>query len=131
MSHCDFHGNRNFGVVVDGHFARVNVTDNAFESNDCKPGLMSIRGMEKEMFILRNILRRNTGNFMVEFNMDSQSEIVGEVSAYFSRNSVSFGTCQISWNVHSSWNSFRYGTMDTTLVRSRTIRIWWPRTLWP
>ena len=98
MSHCDFHGNRNFGVVVDGHFARVNVTDNAFESNDCKPGLMSIRGMEKEMYILRNILRRNTGNFMVEFNMDSQSEIVGEVSAYFSRNSVSFWNMKISWN---------------------------------
>jgi hypothetical protein len=131
MSHCDFHGNRNFGVVVDGHFARVNITDNAFESNDCKPGLMSIRGMEKEMFILRNILRRNTGNFMVEFNMDSQSEIVGEVSAYFSRNSVSSGTRKISWNVDSSWNPFRYGTMDTTLVRSRTTRIWWPRTLWP
>ena len=131
MSHCDFHGNRNFGVVVDGHFARVNVTDNAFESNDCKPGLMSIRGMEKEMYILRNILRRNTGNFMVEFNMDSQSEIVGEVSAYFSRNSVSFWNMKISWNFGSSRNPFRCGTMDTTPVRSRTIRIWWPRTLWP
>jgi hypothetical protein len=80
--------NRQFGMVVGGHFARLNMTDNILEDNEGQPGLISFRGMEKEMFILRNTVRRNTGNFMVEFDMDSQSEILGEVSAYFTRNVV-------------------------------------------
>lgn len=80
--------NRQFGIVVGGHFARLNITDNIIEDNEGHPGLISLRGMEKEMYILRNTVRRNTGNFMVEFDMDSQSEILGEVSAYFSRNIV-------------------------------------------
>ena len=80
--------NRQFGVVVGGHFARLNMTDNVIEDNEGQPGVMSFRGMEKEMYILRNTIHRNTGNFMVEFDMDSQSEILGEVAAYFSRNVV-------------------------------------------
>ena len=90
VSHSQFRANRRFAVVVDGHFARVNVTDNVFESNDCRPGLLALRGMEKEMHVLRNEMRRNTGDFMVEFDMDSQSEIVGTVPAYFRHNAVAF-----------------------------------------
>lgn len=85
---CVWTANRHFGLVIGGHFARVNMTDSLFEDNDGYPGLISLRGMEKEMFILRNRVHRNTGNYMVEFDMDSQSEILGEVSAYFSRNVV-------------------------------------------
>ena len=88
VADCEWRGNRQFGVHVGGHFARVNVTDNIFEDNEAHPGVLSLRGMEKEMFILRNTMRRNTGSFVVEFDMDSQSEILGEVSAYFSRNVI-------------------------------------------
>lgn len=88
VNQSHFHANRQFGMVIGGHFARVNFTDNILEDNEGQPGLLSFRGMEKEMFIFRNMIRRNTGSFMVEFNIDSQSEILGEVSAYFTRNTV-------------------------------------------
>ena len=88
VADCEWRANRQFGFHVGGHFARVNVTDNVFEDNEAQPGVLSLRGMEKEMFILRNTMRRNTGSFVVEFDMDSQSEILGEVSAYFSRNVI-------------------------------------------
>ena len=88
VANCNWTGNRQFAIIVGGHFARLNLTDNIVEDNQAHPGVVSLRGMEKEMYILRNAIRRNTGNYMVEFDMDSQSEILGEVSAYFYRNHV-------------------------------------------
>ena len=83
-----FQGNRNFKLWLDGHFARVNITDNHFEDNSARPGLLSLRGMEKELFIQRNRIHRNSGDFMIELNIDSQSEILGQVSAYITDNIV-------------------------------------------
>jgi len=88
VNQSHFHANRQFGIVIGGHFARANITDSVFEDNEAAPGLISLRGMEKEMFILRNLIHRNTGSFMLELDMDSQSEILGVVSAYFKRNIV-------------------------------------------
>lgn len=88
VSRCHFQANRNFALAVDGHFARVNVTDNVLEDNDARPGLISLRGMEKQLFVLRNVIRRNAADYMVEFNVDSQSDILGHVSAYLSRNVI-------------------------------------------
>jgi hypothetical protein len=80
--------NKQFGFVVDGHFAQLNLTHNVFEDNQCKSGLISIRGMEKRMRIAYNRVLRNAGIYMVEFRADSQSEILGEVDARFYENEV-------------------------------------------
>uniref|UniRef100_A0A1V1FT29 Putative CTL17 isoform B n=1 Tax=Reticulitermes speratus TaxID=60591 RepID=A0A1V1FT29_9NEOP len=80
--------NKQFGFVIDGHFAQLNLTHNTFEDNQCKSGLISIRGMEKRMRIAYNHIRKNTGVYMVEFRADSQSEILGEVDARFYENEV-------------------------------------------
>lgn len=80
--------NEQFAFVVDGHFANLNMTNNQFDGNRCKKGLISIRGMEKKMQIERNRINRNHGCFMVEFKADSQSEIMGEVYAKFLLNQV-------------------------------------------
>ncbi|CAH2236667.1 jg20886 [Pararge aegeria aegeria] len=80
--------NNKFGFVIDGHFALVNITKNSFTDNNCKTGLISIRGMEKKMKIDGNLIERNNGQFMVQFFMDSQSEIMGFVYAVFVYNQV-------------------------------------------
>ncbi|XP_045768313.1 protein bark beetle isoform X2 [Maniola jurtina] len=80
--------NNKFGFVIDGHFASVNITKNVFTDNNCKTGLISIRGMEKKMKIDGNLIENNNGQNMVEFSMDSQSEIMGFVYAVFVYNQV-------------------------------------------
>ncbi|KAJ4447016.1 hypothetical protein ANN_09004 [Periplaneta americana] len=80
--------NKQFAFVVDGHFAQMNLTHNVFEDNQCKSGLISVRGMEKRLKIAHNRIVRNSGLYMVEFRADSQSEIMGEVDAKFYQNEV-------------------------------------------
>lgn len=80
--------NRDFGVVIDGHFTQINMTNNQFAENVCKNGLISLRGMEKKLLIKRNTIRDNVGKFMVEFNSDSQSEIMGDIFARFLLNDI-------------------------------------------
>ena len=77
MRNNTIRSNQNFRVTVDGHFARTEIVNNQFESNECKTGLLALRGMEKEMTIRENIIQKNFGTYMVLFNMDSQSEILG------------------------------------------------------
>lgn len=88
MFNNTWRSNTNFGFVVDGHFAEVNITKNVFTDNFCKNGLVSIQGMEKKMKVDGNLIERNNGNFMVKFNMDSQSEVMGLVYAVFVYNQV-------------------------------------------
>lgn len=80
--------NRNFGIVIGGHFAGVNFTDSILEENVCRSGLISFQGMEKSLNIRNNIIQKNKGIFMVEFKADSQSEIMGEPYAKCVYNSI-------------------------------------------
>lgn len=82
--------NNKFGFAIDGHFALVNITKNIFTDNNCKTGLISIRGMEKKMKIDGNLIEKNNGQYMVQFFMDSQSEIMGFVYAVFVYNQVKY-----------------------------------------
>ena len=84
----NFQNNRDFGISVGGHFARIYIVNNTLLENDCKEGLISLTGMEKESWIFANNIQLNDGIFMMEMNMDSQSEIMGFVAAYFTRNIV-------------------------------------------
>ncbi|XP_060803589.1 protein bark beetle [Amyelois transitella] len=90
MHNNTWRGNMNFATVIDGHFAEVNITKNIFTDNNCKTGLLAIRGMEKKMRIEYNLIERNKGNFMVQFFMDSQSEIMGIIRANFLHNQLKF-----------------------------------------
>ncbi|XP_063975505.1 protein bark beetle isoform X2 [Diachasmimorpha longicaudata] len=80
--------NTNFGFVVDGHYASLNISSNKYIGNWCKDGLISIRGMEKKLKIDGNVIEKNSGSFMVEFKADSQSEILGEIPARFYLNEI-------------------------------------------
>lgn len=80
--------NRNFDFTLDGHFAIVNITNTIFKENKCKTGLLSINGMEKKLLITNNVFTNNNGEYVVEFSSNSQSEIIGNVPAVFSRNEL-------------------------------------------
>ena len=56
--------------------------------NFCHEGLLTMSGMEKESWIFANNIQNNDGVYMVEFDMDSHSEIMGFVEAYFTQNVV-------------------------------------------
>lgn len=79
------------------------MTQNVFEENVCRSGLVSVQGMEKRMWLHRNSVERNTGTFMVEFKADSQSEIMGELRAEFSNNVVKHNKPPTPEVVHSSF----------------------------
>ncbi|KAK9738697.1 Scavenger receptor cysteine-rich domain [Popillia japonica] len=83
MSNNTWRNNRNFKIIIDGHFAIVNITRSLFSNNQCNQGLLSMRGMEKKMLINFNKFENNNGKYIVDFSSDSQSEIVGEVPARF------------------------------------------------
>ncbi|XP_012531769.1 protein bark beetle [Monomorium pharaonis] len=80
--------NEQFSFIVDGHFAHLNISYNRFDSNRCKTGLISVRGMEKRITIDNNRIEGNSGAYMVEFRADSQSEILGVVYARFYYNEI-------------------------------------------
>lgn len=80
--------NRNFGVLIAGHFAEVNMTGSAFYENHCLQGVFGMKGMEKRIQIDNNRFMNNNGRYMVEFKADSLSEILGEVHAVFEYNDI-------------------------------------------
>ena len=84
----DFTRNNDFGLHISGHFSRVYIINNTVTDNTCQEGLLSLSGMEKEVTIYANNIQHNDGIYMVEFNMDSQSEIMGFVAAYFTDNII-------------------------------------------
>ncbi|XP_050673785.1 protein bark beetle isoform X2 [Leptidea sinapis] len=111
MNNNTWRNNNNFGIIIDGHFAAINITKNIFTDNICRPGLISIKGMEKKMKIDGNLMERNNGQYMVQFYMDSQSEIMGFVYAVFVYN-------QIKSNIYTSLvnRGAIMGTGDPTYV---------------
>ncbi|KFB47778.1 AGAP009143-PA-like protein [Anopheles sinensis] len=80
--------NRKFGILIDGHYAAINISSNIFTENVCAQGLIGFRGMEKKMRIDNNRITRNYGSYMVEFRSDSQSEILGEIPAMLAFNQI-------------------------------------------
>nr|KAF7437889.1 hypothetical protein H0235_000280 [Vespula pensylvanica] len=80
--------NDQFSFVIDGHFATLNVSHNRWDGNRCKNGLISIRGMEKKIKMNNNRIEANNGAYMVEFKANSQSEILGDVTARFYFNEI-------------------------------------------
>ena len=83
-----FTRNKDFGLHIRGHFARVYIVNNTMAENSCEEGLLSLTGMEKESTIFANSIHGNDGIYMVEFDLDSQSEIMGFVAAYFTQNII-------------------------------------------
>ncbi|KAJ8673362.1 hypothetical protein QAD02_004624 [Eretmocerus hayati] len=111
MDNNTWQSNEQFSFVIDGHYASFNMSRNRFDGNRCKSGLISIRGMEKRMKIISNRIERNTGNFMVEFKADSQSEIMGEVDAKFKFNEIkqnSRGTVPTRGAIHQMFDTPTY-----------------------
>ena len=69
--------NKDFGLTISGHFARVYIVNNTIADNFCHDGLIALRGMEKESWVFGNNIQFNDGVYMVDVDMDSHSEIMG------------------------------------------------------
>ncbi|CAH1173589.1 unnamed protein product [Phaedon cochleariae] len=88
MDNNTWSNNLNFEITIDGHFAIVNITNNSFQDNNCKQGLLAVKGMEKKLLIRDNRFTNNNGRYIVEFSSNSQSEIIGNVPAVFIYNEL-------------------------------------------
>ena len=78
--------NHDFQLLIDGHYSRVNLTNNLFKENHCRDGLLRVTGMEKALIIEDNIFSDNFGHFVVELAMQSHADRFGLVQAEFRRN---------------------------------------------
>ena len=74
-------GNENFRLAVGGHFSRLLVSGNRLRDNTAERGVIAVSGMEKEILITRNIIHGNRAPFVIEINADSQTAVIGNVSA--------------------------------------------------
>jgi len=83
-----FQNNEKFESVIAGHFAHVHIISSLFINNQCPHGVLALTGMEKQLMIFNNQFLSNEAPFVVLFDMESQSEILGQVLAYFVRNRV-------------------------------------------
>ncbi|XP_045480313.1 protein bark beetle isoform X1 [Harmonia axyridis] len=88
MDNNTWTNNKDLIINIDGHYAEVNITRTKFNNNYCKSGLLSIKGMEKKLLIVENKFNANNAKFLMKFNLDSQSEIVGDVPAIFMYNEL-------------------------------------------
>ncbi|XP_076314291.1 LOW QUALITY PROTEIN: protein bark beetle-like [Tachypleus tridentatus] len=86
MHNSSFQENDKFDFLIDGHFARINMSDNKWLENNCKLGLLSVSGMEKQLNIENNKLEDNICHFVVQFQIQSHSDKFGVVKASFERN---------------------------------------------
>lgn len=88
LDNCTWSKNQKFGIIIDGHYAVVNISNNLFSDNSCLHGLIGFRGMEKKMRINNNRIIENMGKYIIEFRSDSQSEILGEIPALLTFNEI-------------------------------------------
>jgi len=107
IQNVTFRHNQNFETLISGHFSKVTVVDTVFENNVCRQGVFTLSGMEKEIMVFNNQFTSNRGSYVVQFDADSQSEIVGQVQAHFVRNVVKFNT----FNEHRSVREGSRGRM--------------------
>lgn len=80
--------NHDLRVSVEGHFCRLRIDGNRLEDNVSWRGLISLSGVEKELVVCGNTLRRNTGPYMVGVSIDSHTSALGNVTAGISRNVI-------------------------------------------
>ncbi|XP_054714634.1 protein bark beetle-like [Uloborus diversus] len=88
MHKCSLVNNRKFEFLISGHFAKVNMSGNRFQRNNCKKGIMGFYGMEKELLIEENVITDNSAVFGVEFNLKSHANKFGLIPASFHRNII-------------------------------------------
>uniref|UniRef100_T1IJ76 SRCR domain-containing protein n=1 Tax=Strigamia maritima TaxID=126957 RepID=T1IJ76_STRMM len=103
--------NRNFKLVVNGFFAKTFIRENNFVENACKKGLITLTGMEKLMVVERNLIENNTCRYMVEFHMDSHTDLAVNIPAYFKNNMVKFNRFSSTLKTEDSYqpNSYTIG----------------------
>ena len=110
--------NQNFETLISGHFSKVTVVDSIFENNNCKHGVFTLSGMEKEIMIFNNRFISNQASHVVQFDTDSQSEILGQVQAYFVRNQVKLNRVNPAY--HREHN---YRTLNNATYQPRSYAI--------
>lgn len=115
LANNSWHKNEKFAIVIDGHYAGVNISGNTFTENSCQNGLLALRGMEKKLKIEHNQFNSNIGRFMVEFNSDSQSEILGEVFAVFRFNELKDNKVETRRVLKPGGRSFFRGTRNNPI----------------
>jgi hypothetical protein len=102
--------NQNFETLISGHFSKVTIVESIFENNNCKHGVFTLSGMEKEMMIFNNRFSSNQASHVVQFDSDSQSEILGQVQAYFVRNTVKLNRVNPAYHRDHSYRTLNNAT---------------------
>ncbi|VDK79012.1 unnamed protein product, partial [Onchocerca ochengi] len=87
MTENRFENNTNFAIFLNGYYAFVNISSNNFTNNIApnEIGLLTLNGMEKDLFFERNRLMYNHGCWMLKMDIRSHS-LRGKVTAWIQYN---------------------------------------------
>uniref|UniRef100_A0A915PUQ6 SRCR domain-containing protein n=1 Tax=Setaria digitata TaxID=48799 RepID=A0A915PUQ6_9BILA len=87
MAENRFENNTNFAMSLNGYYASVNISSNNFTNNNSpnQNGLITLNGMEKDLFFERNRLIYNYGCWMLKMNIKSHS-LRSSVAAWIQYN---------------------------------------------
>ena len=83
-----FEHNKDFEFIVDGFYCNSSVARNRFQYNVCKKGCIVFSGTEKDLEINDNEIYDNSGQFIIEVNMDSHTPYTRWVDARMMYNNI-------------------------------------------
>ena len=83
-----FEDNNRFEFRVEGFYCNASIYRNTFRRNTARVGIMSILGMEKDLWIEENKFYENTGKYIVEMAMSSHVDYTTYVEGAFQFNDV-------------------------------------------
>ena len=82
--------NNKFSFGVSGYYADVTILSNSFYDNQCSQGLITLSGMEKDIYFMENRIENNNNcKYAVKFDLTSHSEYSTDVHGEFKNNFIS------------------------------------------
>ncbi|KAL3873370.1 hypothetical protein ACJMK2_036499 [Sinanodonta woodiana] len=81
-------GNQQFAFAITGYYARVSIYNTDIRDNICLLGLITISGMEKDLFVFNNRFINNYAKYGVSLDLLSHADNVGLVYGNFSYNQI-------------------------------------------
>ncbi|XP_064633824.1 protein bark beetle-like isoform X2 [Lineus longissimus] len=88
MNNTVFENNKNFEFRIAGYYANSSLYNNTFRKNNCRKGLVTIAGMEKQMDVISNTFMDNIGRYVFEYDIHSHYEYAVKVDGMFKNNNL-------------------------------------------
>lgn len=125
VMYSNIYDNQKFAFTVSGYYADVVIMGNLINNNECLKGLISLSGMEKDIYFSENRIESNRNcKFGVEFDLTSHSEYSIGVGGtfknnYIAGNSHNYRSTDVGTvNMPVTYGLGIYGVQNITVMRN-------------